>query len=1286
MHLTSPRILTSSNGIVRMSFKKKRGYIEFSPVASGSSRPLPVRLGGQPKRETPSMDESQLFGIPLDVWEEKIPVENEPILTVVCPAIDEADSVPLHETDSWDALRPLTKNLLGFSITDLSDDDVSDEEAEKEASMDTQDGQVTRRNDVEDGSELNMIISEDGGIIEEAVDDVGEAEQGMTVEEIEEAGEVEAEEAQSGDDDQEEISVIGPEGAIEGAARKYEPPHPDEITTDTASACDNPVVEDFHLALMMFTTTADISVKQYKALLEVLSLATESAIKTLPKSLKTLRERCRRTFPLATIKARPVVVNAEAIPPQTSNPRLAYYFRVSEYCNLWLSSPKIRKSLHLGMGEIVDNRSELWHGHAWMESIRSTSGRFATIREVPFSAPAPGGDIVEYEQIILPSDCVIFNLPEGGLAMGRVKCVGIDRREISPSAPGIQRNCPSLIVNRLIPTYLLGDGWQEAYNEHRFRRRGTHVGEYPTVKGTPLKELIMMDTLDIIPCSAVLRRIWVFFADYLEISQLKMSLLPEHPEYIVKAIGYTSGGGKLMRHVHKRHRVAAELELVELTRQYVLTNLTDYSKLHRSITVPPPEGHRLEEILVPEHALMSSHLERISLPFSLFLDGFGLYRNAYHSIKGMYVTPAGLSYRERERLFNLFVLMIGPFGANEQEMAACLRSDSVNIGGGCAMRLYSGELVLVTAFPLLFTGDMPQQNQNSGVKSHNAEYGCRSCLVVDKERGNLNLDILDMGRYKTPTEYFYRTAMGLKTKTARDAALKSKGLTSNGPYFNSCYTMLDPQRAYPNDSMHAELRLAKYFQEALLEGILSTAGVSAYRQAWDDIKMPYRWGQPQNPVNHKGSMVFSEHGRVAMMNPMVLMHMFTNDDWKRTRSLDGRERAQERDFYFKKGVVSRLSQSFAEESAIGIDCRNQVLHASFGIATAIYLTMQDTLTTGDRAQFQRTIWGMRHILRRIFASASSNEKSFKNYANVPNIHLGLHYEEDLRNYGSIRNCTTMMGEQKHKIFKAHAPHTNSTNNDLQLLKMINTSQTLRFMLDGTFGSLSVAIQTQEIIRGCPTLKGFVAGSQDFSGAVEESDETPVSGEAKLDQAVPDLEDSQSSIQASKIGKPLPVGNIALYTRTKDYSRMISLYKTEYGISLTPGTRIKVKYWGYFAGEPRPHGGKTRRFQIQLGEFVQLLGDEHTTSYYQLQRIMTTTVGSMSRVFFVLQSLERVSKEEIAIAPYPVLKSPADTNNAYNMVGIERIKPVVLHFVKKRDASGPGGENTWWHNPYVPYFL
>lgn len=164
---------------------------------------------------------------------------------------------------------------------------------------------------------------------------------------------------------------------------------------------------------------------------------------------------------------------------------------------------------------------------------------------------------------------------------------------------------------------------------------------------------------------------------------------------------------------------------------------------------------------------------KISIPFSVFLDGFGLYRNAYHSLKGMYITPAGLDVDNRTTLNNLFVLMIGPFGTHELNMAACLQPDSIAMAAGKDLILETGERVFVTAFPLLFTGDMPQQNQNSGNKTHNGEFGCRSCFVPDIERGNQFLDISATGRYRAPTKRLFDHIAGLRTKVARAAAQQS---------------------------------------------------------------------------------------------------------------------------------------------------------------------------------------------------------------------------------------------------------------------------------------------------------------------------------------------------------------------------------------------------------------------------------------------------------------------------------------------------------------------------------
>lgn len=120
----------------------------------------------------------------------------------------------------------------------------------------------------------------------------------------------------------------------------------------------------------------------------------------------------------------------------------------------------------------------------------------------------------------------------------------------------------------------------------------------------------------------------------------------------------------------------------------------------------------------------------MSLPSSTFLNGFGLYRNAYHGLKGMYITPAGLDIENHTQLGIMFVLMIGPFGCIELDMAACLRRDSQVIGKGFHTTLESGASVFVVSFPILVTGDMLQQNQNSGNTTHNTEFGCHSWVLA----------------------------------------------------------------------------------------------------------------------------------------------------------------------------------------------------------------------------------------------------------------------------------------------------------------------------------------------------------------------------------------------------------------------------------------------------------------------------------------------------------------------------------------------------------------------------
>lgn len=70
----------------------------------------------------------------------------------------------------------------------------------------------------------------------------------------------------------------------------------------------------------------------------------------------------------------------------------------------------------------------------------------------------------------------------------------------------------------------------------------------------------------------------------------------------------------------------------------------------------------------------------ISMPIGFFLDDFGLYRNAYHSLAGLYFQLC-LTEAQRFVLQNMFVLMIAPFGSSESDLSDCLKDETVELGG-----------------------------------------------------------------------------------------------------------------------------------------------------------------------------------------------------------------------------------------------------------------------------------------------------------------------------------------------------------------------------------------------------------------------------------------------------------------------------------------------------------------------------------------------------------------------------------------------------------------------------
>ncbi|KAA6412665.1 MAG: hypothetical protein FRX48_03657 [Lasallia pustulata] len=201
-------------------------------------------------------------------------------------------------------------------------------------------------------------------------------------------------------------------------------------------------------------------------------------------------------------------------------------------------------------------------------------------------------------------------------------------------------------------------------------------------------------------------------------------------------------------------------------------------------------------------AVAFSHSKVISLPFTMFIDGFGLHRTSYRSILGVYIVPAGMTSREQTRRPNVFVLTLGPHGAKPSDVFAVVTSPLSTLDRGTKLTV-NGEEIFVCAYTLAFTGDMPQQLANKGLMSQKANYGCGFCLIHSKERQNLNFDIQKYGRYHHRTLAVRRRGDRLN-KTACTALFKEIGMKDEQTPLILFAPCLDLIRSRPPDMAHSE--------------------------------------------------------------------------------------------------------------------------------------------------------------------------------------------------------------------------------------------------------------------------------------------------------------------------------------------------------------------------------------------------------------------------------------------------------------------------------------------------
>jgi hypothetical protein len=384
----------------------------------------------------------------------------------------------------------------------------------------------------------------------------------------------------------------------------------------------------------------------------------------------------------------------------------------------------------------------------------------------------------------------------------------------------------------------------------------------------------------------------------------------------------------------------------------------------------------------------------------------------------------------------------------------CLKSLS-HLDRGVEVQI-GNDKVLLCAFTMAYTGDMPQQQENSGYKSQNAKLGCRFCFISDEERGNLDYDIFNEGRYHHQAIAMRDHMNALRTKTARAAFAQTWGLDTDNPPLLTISPALDIILTRPGDPAHSEYKgLSRLLHTLLLDEILTSPAKISYAAELRKFPFPPGWPRVQGPLHHLKSYSLSEYARASIVIP-PLLRCWLRESFIAPFMLTALEKVS-------SDPVSMIISCFAAAAKCNcllmgeylsqedrrslsdtiLDFRSKFQNLYTAAASAVQANPRrarsvsvqgsragtpgsTSLTAASNApQVPPGRQGLQAPLARTLAhknlqTATQEEtraKKAKEYINntkLPNVHAGLHYPASATEFGLTGHHQVLIGEDKHR--------------------------------------------------------------------------------------------------------------------------------------------------------------------------------------------------------------------------------------------------------------------------------
>ncbi|CAG8552274.1 7392_t:CDS:2 [Gigaspora margarita] len=456
---------------------------------------------------------------------------------------------------------------------------------------------------------------------------------------------------------------------------------------------------------------------------------------------------------------------------------------------------------------------------------------------------------------------------------------------------------------------------------------------------------------------------------------LKDLVRPVEYEYFVTEILYSFNGRWHIRDLIKRHRAPYEY-----------------------IPIPPlpPRPMPIKKVF-----------------FDIYYDNFGTFRNAYHSLGGVYLVIGNMPLELRKLLKNHFLLGFVPFGASFNDYIKPILDNIYQLQNGKIVNTLEGEIWIVGGLGCV-TADLPQGNDLAGVLRHNAKYGCRTCIASSSQLTNSNFDFLSNARFHHLTDIQYNEIAQQKTDSARRQLSSQYGLCKK-PVLDKLYWNRHLQT--PQDAYHALAGKAARLLDITLR-CLNTNGEVAWLKCWKDIKKPARWSRMPNPLTHRQSFTFSDTLRLAMLIPFILRYFLLPS-------------------HFKIEIIEHLKNVYQltrNDHAIIKLIELWVVEAKL-LKLAFLTTMTSNTYKELHSLFEKERIGFLKIFPDIFE-------------NLPNVHISIHLPQHARTFATLVNTSVGVKEMVHRIYKNMVLHTNYKNLELDLLRRYNTLFALTYLFDG----------------------------------------------------------------------------------------------------------------------------------------------------------------------------------------------------------------------------------------------